>query len=227
MTAKRRPNFSTAEQSALIESIGSHPEVLQKFHGPGLSKSQKEESWQSIQVELSNIFGISRTVEELKKKWADLKSVAKKEVSRYRREVKKTGGGTPPPPPDQLHEKIVKIIGEEAVEGVVGGLDTSDDLHSSTAGQGDHSGVNSQPSGDSQPSSSVLKQSGSEKRKRKADTGSVAVEMLKTQNSILEALQDLANIQRRSVFLQGRLLALEEYKTYGHIVTEPSSDEQL
>ena len=50
---------------------------------------------------------------------------AEKEVAKHKIETRKTGGGPPPPPPNTTSLKIVEIIGAEAVDGVLGGIDTS------------------------------------------------------------------------------------------------------
>ena len=69
---------------------------------------------------------MDRTSEELQKKWADLKSTAKKDIAKYRREIKQTGGGSSLSPPYEVYERIIQIIGEQAVEGVKGGIDTAE-----------------------------------------------------------------------------------------------------
>ena len=86
--------------------------MLQKFDGPGFSKSQREDTWQIIQAVISAISGMDRTSEELQKKWADLKSTAKKDIAKYRREIKQTGGGSSLSPPYEVYERIIQIIGE-------------------------------------------------------------------------------------------------------------------
>ena len=221
MASKRRPNFSNQEQAALVDIIAGHPEVFKKFSGPGQSKNQKEENWRLIQTELAALFQTSRSVEEIKKKWTDMKYAAIKEVARFRRESGKTGGGPPPTAPEDLHHKIISIVGEEAVDGVVGGIDTAQDLSDHcNAGEGDHA----------QPDTSDGLHYGEQARplKKKDDmrqlrprlgprpVGSkikkkyVAAEMLKTQQGILASLKELVATQQRSVSVQERLLALEE-----------------
>ena len=216
MASKRKSNFSAAEQTALADIIDRHPEVFQKFSGPGHSKSQKEDKWRVIQREMTALFEVTRTVEEIKKKWTDMKYAAKKEVAKYRREVKKTGGGPPPPPVDELHEKIIRIVGEEAVDGVVGGIDTGETVQPVIAGQGDAGPAARQDHYETDRERQP-------KKRKQNDDSSVAGEMLKTQQEILVTLQDLAATQRRSVLVQERLLTLEEYRVYGRVVGESGS----
>ena len=130
----------------------------------------------------------------------------KKEVARFRRESGKTGGGPPPTAPEDLHHKIISIVGEEAVDGVVGGIDTAQDLSDHcNAGEGDHA----------QPGTSDGLHYGEQarplkKRRYAVAEESVAAEMLKTQQGILASLKELLATQQRSVSVQERLLALEE-----------------
>ena len=163
--------------------------------------------------EVSSHSGRDRTCEELKKKWSDLKSTAKKDLSKYRRETKRTGGGPPPPPPDQIYEKIVQIIGEEAIEGMNGGIDT---------GEPDQPVDGEQDEGDNKTVDSTSSQRRPEKRRRVEDGASVAERMLETQQDILNALKELTDAQKRSVYIQERFLALEEHRTFGRFMTEPA-----
>ena len=44
-----------------------------------------EENWRAIQAELAAVFDTNRSLEEIRKKWTDIKYAAK-EVARFRRE---------------------------------------------------------------------------------------------------------------------------------------------
>lgn len=70
--------------------------------------------------------GPARSAAELKKKWSNLCSSKKKKLASFRRELKKTGGG---PAPTQLTEEddmFLSIIGETAIGGIEGGVDSSE-----------------------------------------------------------------------------------------------------
>lgn len=78
-------------------------------------------------VNSANCSNISRDVSDVKKKWQDLSSQTKKREAERRRRVGGTGGG--PSIEDDLkswEQKIVGTISRSAVEGVPGGVDTSE-----------------------------------------------------------------------------------------------------
>ena len=52
----------------------------------------------------------NRTVSEVKDKWKNLHSTAKKEFSEFKRESKKTGGGPPPKPPSVSSKEIIEVF---------------------------------------------------------------------------------------------------------------------
>lgn len=72
--------------------------------------------------------GLKRTINQVEKKWFDLKSLAKKKISSWKREAYKTGGGVNKSiVPTDSDYRIISIIGQESVEGIggLGELDTS------------------------------------------------------------------------------------------------------
>ena len=82
-----------------------------------------------LQVNSVNISGVNRTIEQIKHKWWDLKSSAKKAVTKWKLEATKTGGGiNPATPPTQTQLRVISVIGTQSVIGVDGAseLETSD-----------------------------------------------------------------------------------------------------
>jgi len=66
----------------------------------------------------------NRSVQEIKDKWKNLHSTAKKEFSNYKKEYKKTGGGPPPKPPSQSSEQIIEIFEDTPAFSGLGGFET-------------------------------------------------------------------------------------------------------
>lgn len=62
---------------------------------------------------------------QIKKKWIDFSSRSKQKEAERRRYTGKTGGGKKPKELDDLEQRAVAILGNIAVDGVVGGIDTS------------------------------------------------------------------------------------------------------
>ena len=65
-----------------------------------------------------------RTTDEIRKKWSTYTSSTKKQAAMVRREARKTGGGPPPDSLTPLQDKVVGIIGDTPIEGILGGIDT-------------------------------------------------------------------------------------------------------
>jgi len=64
-----------------------------------------------------------RTVEAVKKKWYDIASKTKRKESSRRKELTATGGGKGEVVMTLEEVKVVEILGNEAIEGITGGLD--------------------------------------------------------------------------------------------------------
>jgi hypothetical protein len=85
-----------------------------------VSNGKKKEAWENVVNAMS--FTV-RTLEELKKKWDDMKRGTKECICR-KNDQKKTGGRRPDIPPFTSMEDVVSILGEERVFGLPSGLDT-------------------------------------------------------------------------------------------------------
>ena len=121
----KKPNFTREEISTLVTAIGNRKkEIMCKFEG-GLGKVRQRNAWAAVREEVKETSRNERSVEELKKKWSDLRIEAKKKVGKYEAERRQTGGGDAPHRPDEINFTVVDIIGPECVEGVIGGVDSS------------------------------------------------------------------------------------------------------
>ncbi len=86
--------------------------------------------WDTIadRVSATNLHGIVRTADEMRKKWSNMASDTKKRTATRRRESQKTGGGPSVDFGDNqgLDNRIAGILGPTAIHGIDGGLDTSE-----------------------------------------------------------------------------------------------------
>ncbi|XP_063062125.1 nuclear apoptosis-inducing factor 1-like [Engraulis encrasicolus] len=126
MEAKRSRNFSKQELEVLVEEVSMRKKLLLgKFDNMnGVTAENKKRGWARVAQSVSSVGGLNRDAEAVKKKWADIKSLAKKKGAERAREQRKTGGGVCDIHLDPLDDKIIAIIGEKSVTGEVGGLDT-------------------------------------------------------------------------------------------------------
>jgi hypothetical protein len=120
------PNFTADEVQTLSESVRKRKAIIEARLSPGITAASKELAWQAITEEVNAASNISRTADDIRRKWAAMKSATKSKVASQRRAVKRTGGG----PPENtaltdVESNIVDLIGKETVEGVDGGFDLS------------------------------------------------------------------------------------------------------
>ena len=85
-----------------------------------MSNGKKKEAWENVVNAMS--FTV-RTLEELKKKWDDMKRGTKECICR-KNDQKKTGGRRPDTTSSILVRGGISILGEERVFGLPSGLDT-------------------------------------------------------------------------------------------------------
>ncbi|XP_063960069.1 uncharacterized protein LOC129280685 [Lytechinus pictus] len=84
----------------------------------------KMQAWKNISEAVSYAAGNQRSVEELRVKLSNLKSSVKKAYNHWKRLMGGTGGGPPPAPLEQWQELLIDFIGQEALDGVLGGVET-------------------------------------------------------------------------------------------------------
>lgn len=78
---KRKTNFSERERSLLIDEYRNNIEIMRPKLGSRLTFQDKEEAWKKITEKLNATGECYRTVPEVKKKWNNLASTMKENLS--------------------------------------------------------------------------------------------------------------------------------------------------
>jgi len=128
LESKRRPNFSEAEKEALVDGVADNYDALVGKFSAKLSGQRKDELWKEIlaKVNVVNHITLTRSLDEIKKKFQGLKKDVKAKESSNRREINKTGGGMANiVSHDRLGQRILQCIPEVVIGGILGGVDTS------------------------------------------------------------------------------------------------------
>ena len=115
---ERKQNFNDPEVSTLIENYATHKlTILAKFSATTTNKS-KLAAWQKIATAVSACGFATRTVEDIKKKWSDLKRAAISCGAEARQP--RTGGG---PPPHRLWfvDSVLDVLGDATA--LISGID--------------------------------------------------------------------------------------------------------
>ena len=121
----RKPNFSTAECTTILEMAEENIDIIREKFSNVLTNQKKAEVWRNI-VSKVNAHGVTvRTVSEVKDKWRAMVMGAKKDFSREKRERRKTGGGKKPAAATQRSENIIQMFGDEpSFSGIPGGIES-------------------------------------------------------------------------------------------------------
>lgn len=124
---KRKPNWTQDECLLLATLVNEKKDVLRKKLGPNLTSKMKRDAWEKISSQLNASSAIKRSTEEIEKKWNNILSSCKSEISNFRKSSTATGGGPPSKPLSALAETVQMVIGESnaIITGIDGGIDSS------------------------------------------------------------------------------------------------------
>ncbi|XP_033121468.1 myb-related transcription factor, partner of profilin-like [Anneissia japonica] len=121
--SKRNTHFSANEITAIVGGVSRRKSIINgSLCGSTVTCSQKKKrAWEEVADEVWAVGGSVRTVEEIKKKWSNIKVESKKQGALHRHESNKTGGA--PAALDDECQKILATIGDAAIYGIKGGLE--------------------------------------------------------------------------------------------------------
>ena len=103
-----------------MENVETHYEFLTGPLTNSKTKGMVDAKWLEITQRINALgAGSKLEVDKVKKKWFDPKSIAKKAVAEYNKEVRKTEGGTnSASTPTELQFRIARFIGPVFTEGI-------------------------------------------------------------------------------------------------------------
>jgi hypothetical protein len=133
---KRQPNFTAEELEVLVNEVEGRSRILFGKFGGIVSMAAKQKGWVEVTRSVTAVSGVRRSVEEVKKKFCQLKSQTKMKATALKKERGGTGGGPKTEGDMSQHERrIIGVMGEVCVNGVVGGIDSCDELLRSVTGE--------------------------------------------------------------------------------------------
>ena len=108
----RKTNWSDSEITVLTEKVEEYLDLIRSKFSNNVTNAKKNAAWLEI-TEAINAVGVAHlTVQEVRDKWKNLTSTAKKEFSDFGKEQRKTGGGPVPKKPSNATTKIIEIFKE-------------------------------------------------------------------------------------------------------------------
>ena len=90
----RTVNWGVNETEVLKESCLKHNYVLNSAFGTNVTAKKKAEVWGEICTKVNAVGGLNRSVEQVKKKWKNIKCTAVSSVRQYSSYLKGTGNFT-------------------------------------------------------------------------------------------------------------------------------------
>ena len=107
---KRKMNFSVSEINKITGKVEENLDVIQSKLTNSITNKKKQEIWAKITAEVNSIGVAERSVQDIKDKWKNMHSLAKKEFTIHKNAIRVTGGGPPPKPPTSSTDKIIKLF---------------------------------------------------------------------------------------------------------------------
>lgn len=108
----QKANFSPAEISVLTEKFEENMDILQSKFTNSITNAKKNKIWEEISEAVNAVGVTARSTQEVRDKWKNLQSHAKREFSSFKSEQKKTGGGPAPPNPSEASLKIINMFSD-------------------------------------------------------------------------------------------------------------------
>ncbi|XP_039526127.1 myb-related transcription factor, partner of profilin-like [Pimephales promelas] len=117
--ASKKRNFTENELEVLLSEVETRKNVLFGTLSSGINNKRKKKEWESLSEAVNQVGSESRTVNELKKKWSDIKVEVKRRTAAHRQSVGRTGGGTGADELTPFDQRVASIVGDTLISGIV------------------------------------------------------------------------------------------------------------
>ena len=122
---KRKHNFGIEKQLLITELFEKNKTILQSKLTNTITNKSKIEKWEEIAQFVTALGYAKRSKEEVRDKWKNMLSQAKKAFSASQASMRKTGGGPPEKGLSKTDEIIIDLFKDSASFcGISGGLET-------------------------------------------------------------------------------------------------------
>jgi hypothetical protein len=117
---KRSLNFSKEEELLLLEEVEKFKKIVECKITNRVTCTEKNEAWQKIANNFNAKSNHCRSIEQLKAKFENLKTKARKVAASTKNTLKKTGGGpaSPEAEADCVTDAVLNIINQKSVFGL-------------------------------------------------------------------------------------------------------------
>ena len=94
----------------IIQNFEEKQAVLKSKFTNTTTHKFKQSVWEEVTIALNAVWTAHRSVAKVKERCTNLQSTAKNELSKFRKEQRKTGGGPPPKTPSPSTDKILELL---------------------------------------------------------------------------------------------------------------------
>ena len=109
-TKGEKTKLTASEIALLTDKVAENIHIIQSKLINSVRNKNKNQIWKEITDAVNAVGVANRTVQEIKDKWKNMHSAAKKEFSSFRKEKVKTGGRPAPMPPSLATEQIIEMF---------------------------------------------------------------------------------------------------------------------
>ena len=107
---KRKLNFSASEVAKLTELVEENIEITQSKLTNCITNKKNQEIWSRIAQRVTAIGVANRSIQNVKDKWKNMQSMAKKEYVIQKKSLETTGGGPPAKKTKEATERIFRMF---------------------------------------------------------------------------------------------------------------------
>ncbi|XP_041467023.1 myb/SANT-like DNA-binding domain-containing protein 3 isoform X4 [Lytechinus variegatus] len=112
----RSANWHHSERSYLLELVQDRAHIFANRANDALNNKRKNLAWDEVCSAIIARYGNKWTTGQIKTKWKQLRSQAKKEYGEWKRRSRMTGGGPPPDPPSSVTLLIKEILPSDFIQ---------------------------------------------------------------------------------------------------------------
>lgn len=116
---ERKKNFSDGEIEVILAEVQLRKSILFSSVSTGVTGTGKSKAWTEVTDAVNSVSSVIRTVQEVKRKWFDIKLDAKKRITTHKLHTTATGGGQGSSQLSAADERIACIIGETSLSGII------------------------------------------------------------------------------------------------------------
>jgi Myb/SANT-like DNA-binding domain len=107
----RGQNYTTEDKALLVDLVFKYKNIIENKQTDGVNSIKKTEAWKKICEEFNSVSLVTRDYMSLKNCYEGVKKTTKKDASKDKIRIFKTGGGTSPPQISCTGEKILALLG--------------------------------------------------------------------------------------------------------------------